>query len=162
MAVVLSRVIVVDEGLYQGSGLVHRWLARIGVQLETNIIRAAPERTGELKAGIRRSEARDSLRIISTSVESTAPHTRYVLGGTAGNGLGYIYTTRGRANIATVGKMLNGVFVPDPPIGLWLVLSDARGGRHLRVHGQRKNNFMAKGYDVTARTHRSLRPFPHT
>jgi hypothetical protein len=40
-------------------------------------------------------------------------------------------------------------------------LSDARDGVHLTVHGQRANNFMAKGYDQTARTHPSLRPFPH-
>lgn len=161
MAFAVERVIVIDEGLYQGTGLVHRWLARIGVSMYHNTLQAAPERSGELKAGIHLSQAREGRRIISVAVESTAPHTMYVIGGTAGNGLGFIYTTRGRANPGTVGRMLNGVFVKDAPRGLWLVLSDARGGRHLRVHGQRKNNFLAKGYDATARVHQSLRSFPH-
>lgn len=161
MPIEVSRVVVVDEGLYVGRGLVNRWFKTIGVSLYANILEAAPERSGELKAGIVQDYGRAGLRILNTTVASTAPHTKYVIGGTAGNGLGYIYTKRGFANIATVGRMLNGEFVKDPPVGLWLHLSDARGGRYLRVRGQRKNNFLAKGYDATARRHRSLRPFPN-
>jgi hypothetical protein len=37
-------------------------------------------------------------------------------------------------------------------------LSDSRDGIHLIVHGQKRNNFMVKGYNATARTHRSLKP----
>lgn len=158
MRVTTTHVIVVDDGLYVGNGLVARWLRGIGHQLYASVIARAPERTGQLRAGIRLDHQREGRRIISATVESTAPHTKYVIHGTAANGLGYIYTTRGRANLPTVGRMLSGEFVVDPPTGLWLILSDARGGRYLRVHGQRANNFLAKGYNDTARTHRSLKP----
>ena len=152
------KVIVIDEGLYVGNGLVNRWLKGIGYSMYGHVFERAPTWSGQLKAGIRLDFGRDGLRILNAVVESTAPHTQYVIGGTVGNGVGYIYSHRGFANRATVGRMLSGEFVKDPPVGLWLILSDARGGRHLRVHGQRANNFLAKGYNDTAKTHRALRP----
>lgn len=154
------HVVVLDEGLYQGNGAVARWISRIGREMHANVVARTPVRSGDLVAGIRRNDERLGLRLLSVAVESTAAHTKYVIGGTVGNGLGYIYTTRGFANRATVGRMLGGEFVDDAPLGLWLVLSDARGGRYLRVHGQRANNFLAKGYNDTAVAHRSLRPIP--
>lgn len=158
MSIEFDHVIVVDDRLYVGNGVVARWLRGIGTELYAHVLARTPERTGALRAGIRLDHQRLGRKIISATVESTAPHTTYVIHGTVGNGVGYIYTTRGRANPTTVGRMLSGEFVVDPPTGLWLVLSDARGGRYLRVHGQRQNNFLAKGYNDTARTHRSLHP----
>lgn len=152
------HVIVVDEGLYVGNGAVARWMRGIGTQLFANVLAVTPQRTGRLRAGLRRTDERLGVRILSTAVESTAPHTGYVIGGTAANGLGLIYSTRGWRNRATVGRIRAGQFVTDLPRGLWMNLSDARGGRHLVVHGQRANNFLAKGYNNTARTHRSLHP----
>jgi hypothetical protein len=152
------HVVVVDEGLYQGNGVVARWMRGIGHQLYANIVLVTPERTGRLRAGLRRTDQRLGVRILSTAVESTAAHTGYVIHGTAQNGVGLIYSTRGWRNRATVGRIRSGQFVSDLPRGLWMVLSDARGGRHLVVHGQRQNNFLAKGYNNTAKTHRALKP----
>lgn len=154
----IVKVIVIDEGLYVGTGLVNRWLKGIGASMYGHVLARTPVRSGRMKAGIRLDYTRDSLRIMNAIVESTDPNTQYVVGGTVGNGLGYIYTKRGFANLATVGRMLGGQFVATAPAGLWLVLSDARGGRYLRVHGQKANNFLAKGYNDTARTHPALRP----
>lgn len=159
MAETLVHVVVVDEGLYHGTGLVHRWLLGVGNRLYQNVVLYAPERSGELKSMIALDFTQGpTLRIIESVVSSNAPHTKYVIGGTAEQGLGYIYTTAGAANPSLVQRMIGGEFIHDLPDGIFLVLSDARGGRHLRVHGQVSNNFLLKGYDRTARTHRALEP----
>lgn len=159
MAEALVHVVVLDEGLYTGTGLVHRWLLNVGNRLYQNIILYAPERSGELRAGIGLDFTQGpNLRILESTVESTAPHTKYVIEGTADQGLGYIYTTEGAGNLSLIARMEGGEFIEDLPDGMFLVLSDERGGRHLKVHGQSANNFLLKGYDRTARTHRSLKP----
>lgn len=161
--------VVHDEGLYQGTGIVSRWFHRIGEASYANIKQAAPVRTGALRAGITLDFNRDGVRILSADVSSTAPHTGYVVRGTAGDGAGLIMSTRAWANKATVGRLrralesgsattIPAALAGDLPIGLWMKLSDARDGLHLVVHGQRHNNFLVKGYNVTARTHRSLKP----
>lgn len=156
------HLIVLDEGLYVGNGLVKRWLTRVGNRLYQNVVMAAPERTGELKAGIELDFGQGpSLRVLDAVVASTAPHTRYVIEGTAAQGAGWIYSTGGMANQPVVASMLAGNIVEQDTSGLWLVIRDGGPKFHLRVHGQRANNFLAAGYNKTARTHRSLHPiFP--
>ena len=157
------HLLVTDESLYVGSGAVHRWLLGVGNRMYQNVVHAAPERTGELKMGIGLDfEQGPSLRILSAVVSSSAPHTKYVIGGTAGNGAGYIYTTRGYANQGAITAYIeSGGRTAKPGEGMWMQLKDVRGGIFLRVHGQRANNFLRAGYDATARTHRALHPiFP--
>jgi hypothetical protein len=158
------RVVVVDEGLYLGTGLVHRWLSRLGNNLYHNIVAEAPERTGELKAGIIPAfvQHEGTLRILSTKVVSTAPHTRFVIDGTAFNGEGYIYSSKAQHNPEILARMLGGERVDETEnAGMWMVIEDGGPRFHLRVHGQKANNFMLAGYDRTARTHPALHPiFP--
>lgn len=164
MAERVVRVVVVDEGLYVGTGEVHRWLARLGNNLYHNIVAEAPERTGELKAGIIPAfvQHEGSLRILSAKVVSTAPHTRYVIEGTAFNGEGYIYSHKGSRNPEIIARIEGGERVSaEENRGMWMTITDGGPRYHLKVHGQKANNFMLKGYDRTARTHPALHPiFP--
>lgn len=164
MAHTSTYVVVVDEGLYVGTGLVHRWLKRVSNTMWHNIVTEAPERSGELKAGIIEDviQHAGSLRILNFEIESTAPHTRYVIDGTAFNGAGYITTSKAAANPEILAEMLSGVRVDEEEnAGMWMVISDGGPKFHLIVHGQEANNFMLAGYNRTSRTHSSLRPiFP--
>lgn len=162
-------VVVTDEGLYIGNGLVNRWFKRMNNSLYHNIVRHAPIRSGELKAGIELDYNQDpiSLRILSGEVVSTAPHTKYVIEGTAGQGADYIYSRGGWASHDRVERLIaqraRGIpFMGAATKGLWLGMNRAYPGKpQLRVHGQRANNFLLEGYNATARTHRSLHPiFP--
>jgi len=155
-----ERVVVIDEGLYVGNGLVHRWMIGVGNRLYQNTVHNAPERTGALKAGITLDFDQDapSLRVLDAVVSSTAPHTPYVIHGTAGGGTGYIYRHPGFES-AVKSRLVGNVGIDTT--GMWMRLSDSRNGLHLRVRGQRPNNFMLAGYNATARTHRALHPmFP--
>jgi hypothetical protein len=165
-----SFVIVHDEGLYQGAGLVSRWFHTIGGETYANVKAAAPVRSGRLKAGVTLNFTRAGRRILSADVASTAPHTGYVIHGTAANGTGYIFSTLGWRRRQTVFRIREALFTGGGrgavreaigrggSEGLWMKLSDSRDGIHLIVHGQKRNNFMVKGYNATARTHRSLKP----
>jgi len=156
------HLVVLDEGMYVGNGVVHRWLIRVGNRLYQNTVIAAPERSGDLKSMIDLDfEQGPGLRVLSAVVSSNAPYTKYVIKGTAHQGTGYIYSTQGYANLGLVERMAAGFRVEEDTTGLWLVIRDGGPKFHLRVHGQRANNFLAEGYNKTARTHRSLHPiFP--
>lgn len=156
------HLVVLDEGMYVGHGVVKRWLTRVGNRLYQNTVLAAPERSGELKSMIDLDfEQGPSLRVLSAVVSSNAPYTKYVIEGTAQQGAGYIYSKAGYANLSLVERMAAGFRVDQDTSGLWLVIRDGGPKFHLRVHGQRANNFLAAGYNRTARTHSSLHPiFP--
>lgn len=160
----ITTVIVVDEGLYVGGGLVDRWFKRMGNNLWHNVVGAAPQRTGVLKSLIDLDFTHEGLRILNCFVSSNAPYSKYVIGGTAENGAGYIYSRAGWAERDFIDDLIGGGGLDLSRkqqfelSELAMVLSDERGGRHLRVHGQRANNFLATGYNRTARTHRALHP----
>lgn len=161
MSLEVTSVVVIDQHLYVGGGLVHRWFSRVGNNMYSNIVGAAPIREGTLKAGITPAHIQHeaTLRVLGFKIESTAPHTQYVLGGTANNGEGYIYSTKGAANPEIVERMLAGERVSEEENeGMWMTIEDGGPKFHLRVHGQKANNFMLEGYNRTARTHRSLHP----
>ena len=157
------HVIVTDDGLYTGTGLVHRWLAGITGSLYRNIFISAPVRTGELRGGLEFNVQREARRVISGYVASTSEHTGYVIHGTGKPGkgrAGWIYRSSNAGDIAAVEARLAGDRDVDTD-GLWMRLSDERNGNHLRVHGQDPNNFMLAGYNRTARRSRALHPiFP--
>lgn len=166
---VTTFVVVTDHHLYVGSGLVSRWFKRMNNNLWHNIVAAAPIRSGTLKAGIDLDYTQDaSLRILGGVVASTAPHTQYVIEGTAEGGAGYIYSAQGWANRSRVERLIYQRDVLGVPFegratrGLWLGMNNPYPGKpQLRVHGQRPNNFLLTGYNRTARTHPALHPiFP--
>jgi hypothetical protein len=78
-------LVMYDERMYQGRGhLVFDW----GVRIENNFVRwakwFAPVRSGELKAGIFGETTRTGPRRLQVIIESTAPHSIYVIKGTQG------------------------------------------------------------------------------
>jgi hypothetical protein len=164
MSIEVERVVVIDQHLYVGGGQVHRWFSRVGNNMYHNIVAEAPIRTGDLKAGITPAliQHEGTLRVLGFKIESTAPHTHYVIDGTAHNGEGYIYSTKSQANPEIRERMLAGERVSEEESrGMWMVIEDGGPKFHLQVRGQRANNFMLAGYNRTARTHRSLHPiFP--
>lgn len=156
----VEAVVIVDQKLYTGTGLVGRWMQGVGNTLWHQTVAAAPQRSGELKTGIGLDFDYDSAgRRVSAEVTSSAPHTMYVLFGTEGIG-GYIYSQGGKSNIATIERMLSGQPAGGDTRGMWLAFTRPYPGKrlHLRVRGQRANNFMLAGYNATARRHRALHP----
>lgn len=160
MRYTVSKVIVVDDHLYAGAGLVHRWLRETSRRVQRYITDAAPRRSGELKGGIAMSTTRVARRVVSGEIESTAPHTMFVLGGTAYQGRRYIYSRAGWANRAQIGRIARRVRQGgEEDRSGWYMRLRGPGPRYaLRVHGQRANNFMLTGYNRAARTSPALRP----
>lgn len=170
--VVFEAIEVHPETLFDGDGVVRRWMVELTSELKTAVqLKAPPNRsrakyrrpsTGALVRSIKGSTARSGpLQDVSVVSVGTA-HAKYVLGGTAAQGVGYIYSTRGFANKALVDRVARrkgGRGKPDEDLhGMFMKLPLNGLGRrlHLRVHGQRANNFLFDGYNEVARAHRAL------
>lgn len=163
MPVELTKVVIIDDHLYTGTGMVHRWLGGITGSIFRNIFIEAPVRSGELRGGLHFDVNRVARRVVQGVVESTAPHTLFVIEGTAAAGEGYIYSSKSQDNPEIRARMLAGERVSEEENeGMWMAIHDGRGPVfHLRVKGQKPNNFMLAGYNRAARSSRSLHPiFP--
>lgn len=169
----LSRVVIVDDGMYHGGGIVIRWVQRVTRKFAREARDFAPRRSGKLKAGIHAGTPRNPLRkVVQGTISSNAPHTMFVLRGTHGpimsdklwalGGPGnpeafrraVIKDSRGRKRLILVpkkGMMMAVGRNPWPPVTPKLIVS-----------GQSANNFMAKAWVTTAAAHPALRgnPFP--
>lgn len=172
MKVVFEAVEVHPQTLFDSDGVVRRWMTELSAEMKTAVKAKAPPnrsravwdrpQTGELQRSIRANTDRSGpLQNVST-VFTTAEHARYVLGGTAFQGLRYIYSEGGWANKETVDaisrRVGRGGRAGDDLQGMYLRLPANGFGRifFLRVHGQRANNFLFDGYNVVARKHRAL------
>lgn len=167
MSAELVFVRVHDRGLFVTGGMVQRWHAGIVASVHGHVIEEVAKitRSGQLMGGIGADTSGAGTHFLTGTVSSSAPHTRYVLFGTAHQGQRYIYSNGGFANKAIVDQMARGKFYPgELTQGWWLKIDEGpsrrTGAYHrgpiLRVHGQKANNFLLKGYNATARTHRSL------
>lgn len=173
---VVVKVVEFDERLYVGNGIVNRWVRRVTFSFQKNAQLEAPVNKravtshggapGALRRGIVADVSHRTPKTLIGRVTSTAPHSLYVLGGTAAQGRRYIYSSFGWANKAQVDliarRVARGGRAGEGTTGFYMRLPPNAGhGRrvfHLRVHGQRANNFLVSGYNRTARTHRALRP----
>lgn len=180
------RTIMYDQKMYLGTGLVGRWMRGITRETEVAVKAHAPPNrsmakhrprpgTGQLMASIySANSSTPSLRIARGEVgvgpvadELTEDYAKFVLGGTAGQGTQYIYSHEGWANKGLVDYMFSGtrraalLKKESGGSGFFMGVRAGAGykpGPRLRVHGQRANNFLQDGYNVVARTHRSLKP----
>lgn len=175
MRVIFEAVEVHPQTLFDSDGDVRRWMTQLSAEMKVSVKAHAPPNrsrarwgtrpgTGELQRSIRADTQRSGpLQNVST-VFTTSDHARYVLGGTAYQGLRYIYTTEGYANKELVDRIASRVArggrAGDGLEGLYMRLPlTGVGGRrrfHLRVHGQRANNFLFDGYNDVARKHPAL------
>ena len=172
-------VVMYDERMYGGTGLVRR---RWADSIEHNFVmwakEEAPERSGELRAGIVGAVARTGPRQLNIFITSTAPHTKYVLKGTTGpimsnrlwafrNRTGLDLPRGGRFPIRQNGFITG--FVPNMDflnanyytmrLRAWPEGGYPHETRALEVSGQEANNFMGRAAAHVARRHSSLRGF---
>lgn len=164
---VLVKTVVFDQSLYVRGGMANRWLAGMTAQFGQFARQAAPEREGTLRAGISTETHQLSVRLIQGTIESSAPHTMYVLRGTTGP----IRTRKGWANGIGEGRSFVMLWRDDPktgrrkrmPVrikGYWMALPPwGEFGKVFadEVSGQAAQNFMATAWKLTARNHKSLR-----
>jgi hypothetical protein len=143
-----ERIVIFDETLYRPGGLVWLYVGRITRKFATEARRAAPVRSGELRAGIRAGTPRKpSLKKVSGTIGSTAPHTMAVLRGTHGPIMSDALWATGGTLTGIPGQKLavgrDRLYPPVTPMS--------------RVAGQRANNFFAVAWVKTAARHPSIR-----
>lgn len=112
------------RGLFRSSGPGGRWIYRVSVEMINAARAEAPSRSGGLKRAHRITRGRGANQYAATfHIENTAEHAEWVHGGTAGNGLGWIYPARGARLRLPAG---NGFPASRPR----------------RVHGQKENPWL--------------------
>jgi hypothetical protein len=173
------------EELFQPGHAVFDWCFEIKEMLENFSKAEAPPRTsrsrwghvgtGFLAANIHADMTRTGPESYDMILNSDAEYSKYVHGGTAGGGTGFIYSSAGWRNRAMVDEMVDArIFFPRGARGglnpalrakgirsLFMTLPPNTGGRfrfHLRVRGQRANPFLVKGYNRTRLLHDGLPP----
>lgn len=180
---VFTAIEIHHEILFQKGHDVHDWADTVGRELKMSALEYAPPRrsrslhghkgTGALAASIGSEVTLVDPDMLSIMLYVDADHAKYVLGGTARNGTGYIYSTAGYANRALVTRLLRRKNTKksawamhekgDLPRGLFMRLPPGPGGTkryHLRVRGQVKNPFMSDAYYVTRLRHSALPLMP--
>lgn len=172
----LVGVVVYDQVMYQGRGhVVYDWAARIERNFTMWAKELAPERSGELRAKISGSVSRTGPRGLTTTIESAAPHSIYVIKGTTGpimsNRMWGFWNNPAFANVP--GGLPRGGRINTSrgivPNMKWLHANGyalrVRAGNGyperfaLAVSGQEANNFMGAAAERVARRHSSLRGF---
>lgn len=157
-------IVVTDTKLFNRTGEVGRWAARVEVAFTAHAVEEAPigsdtgrvnkssanagEPVGSLKAGISGSVNRVGPRQLETIVASSASYSLYVIKGTG--------TIRSKSARDTI----SGQFAPlGPGSGMYIPANPGWGKAKIRqrVRGQSANNFLGRAFDATARTHSSLR-----
>lgn len=164
----IVAVVVTDTKLFNRTGAVGVWSEKIKVAFEAHAVEEAPTGAdtgrinksranaawpvGSLKANISGDVDRVGPRQIVTTISSRAPYSLYVIKGT-----GPIFSKSARipagepgaGQFAELGEG-RGMYIPGNP---------GWGGSKIRQHvrGQKANNFLARAFDATARTHSSLR-----
>lgn len=166
MSAVLTKTVIFDQRMYANTGLVGKWVTKVTFRFTAEARRAAPIRSGELKARINGSTARTGERMFDGYIESGAAHTMYVIGGTstpiyskaawaAGGNLDAAFEIRrvegknGRTREIEVGRR-----------GFWLAVGKRPWPPiqpKFAVAGQRPNNFLFTAWRRTAADHRAIR-----
>lgn len=152
----VDALVIYDSRLYGRTGQVRRWAERVERRFTFNAIQAAPERSGDLRAGIFGNVDRIGPNRLETTIASTADHTMYVLKGTTGPIMSDELWAQGGIDGAIAA-------LPEgEPIRGWMRLRPGNGFGvmfRLEVSGQRPQNFFAEAAAATARRHSSLRGF---
>lgn len=172
----LSAVVIFDETLYKPGGQVHRWMTLLTTHFEEHAIAAAPQRSGDLRAGIHSHAQPVGIRQMEGTIASDAPHTMYVLRGTTGpitnrrmhaNPEGAYSDLWGSIDPVTkkfTRRRIKGVQRKIYTVrnkGYWLAVGRDRLYPPTKIRGsvagQEANNFLFAAWRATARTHPSLR-----
>jgi len=184
----IDTVIISDihpEDLWQTGHLINRWCREINREMEKAMKAEAPPGrstspgpfavrkhvgTGKMRAQIRGKMTKVGGEAISTEIRSHAPYTSYVHGGTAYQGYRFIYSTVGwtplvRKQIETLSasRFRSGTanLLGMDRTGWYMRLPPPGRIYHLRVHGQKANPFMVRGYNLVAARHDALKALPN-
>lgn len=184
------------EELWEPGHVSYDWCAKVTKELEIRTKKTAPGGTpgrshsraynkhkasGDLARAIHAFGHRSGPESFRTVLNSPAPYSAFVHGGTGGaSGSGYIYSTAGYANRAAINRLLkkgplssrsrlqgpSGRFISMKGSGMLMRLplgTSLRATRryHLRVRGQMANAFLVRGWNDTNAAHRfELGEFP--
>jgi hypothetical protein len=172
---VITKIVVFDEGMYHGNGLVGRWMNLITDRFGREARHYAPVRSGQLRDGIFSYAHQIGPRQVQGIIESTSPHTMYVLEGTTGpimSDVGWATQGVGAYRTVTIYRGPGHRFSYTPQEGYtrgtmqranpgFFMRIPAWGGHRtffaLAVSGQAANNFMYRAWRATARDHRAIR-----
>jgi hypothetical protein len=160
----LGPVVIFDEKMYHGTGVVKRWADRLGANFTKNAVLEAPEYTGRMKEEIEGTVTSTGPKQIEATIASNAPYSLYVLKGTTGP----IYSNRAWNTMQATGlsfgqisrkKKSKGQSIGDARRGMFLKFEGYDGKSHTvaSVSGQGANNFLGRAWVKTARTHPSIR-----
>jgi hypothetical protein len=178
---VVTAIEVHPEILFSEGGDVRFWMGRLAQEMSAAVKAKAPPgrsrsiwqrtSTGRLRASVNARLARTGpvQNMVTVEVGRGLDYAVHVLGGTAFQGKRFIYTTRGYAHKAEVDfhaqRQRRGGHVAAETKGKgWYLKLPANGVGsdrrfHLRVKGQRANNFLFDGYNEVARLHEALDTF---
>lgn len=176
----ITAIEVDSTVLFVPTGDVHDWVEKIcrSVQREARVL-CPPGRskrratTRYINKNVLRSTIRSRTRMAGTRLDvgtiSVGPadqgggdYTEYVLGGTGYQGTRYIYSRRGYANKAIIDAVVSrrgiralgvGQVTASDLQGNWVMRFRTDGGRHFRVHGQKRNPFLFLAWNRIARRH---------
>ena len=180
---VLETVVIFDEVLFKPGGQVHRWMTLLTTHFQEHAVAAAPDRSGELRAGIRATARPAGFKQMEGTIASLAPYSLYVLRGTGTPGAGgtiyskKVWKAEGDTSVAYITlwgyedpvtkkfsrRKIPGVRREQHTIGrkgYWMAFGPDEYGPRVIAHsvrGQEANNFLFEAWRATARTHPSLR-----
>lgn len=135
-------LVIYDSVLFNRTGQVRRWADAVERGFVFNAKKAAPSRSGALRAGIWGNVERIGPVHLQTIIQSDSEHTMYVLKGTTGPIMTDRMWEEGERKAM---KLRPGGGYPEQYA--------------FTVEGQFPNNFFEKAAEATARRHPSLRGF---
>lgn len=162
--VVYTSILVYPEVLFNPGHAVDRWFVRTTAELKSAVRARTPVRSGKTRASVTGRSSRIGALQAQGTV-SVGGAAQYVLGGTAYQGRRYIYSNAGWANKAQVDLVARRTAAgqrawgkDESGKGMYMAIRDGGKKYHLRVHGQKANNFLIEGYNDVARVHGALKP----
>lgn len=179
-----------STGLFLPEGEVYDWVEKVtrSVGREARLLcpplrskrttsRYVP--TGRLRASIKTKTRMDGTRLdvgtisVGPAIDPLDKHhhdySTFVLGGTAYQGMRYIYSREGYAHKAIIDAVIGRRGIvniglgqgirPKDMQGRWAMRFRTDGGRHFRVHGQKRNPFLFEAHNKVALRHPSMGQF---
>lgn len=175
---VISVVVIDSTILFAPDGDVHSWMGKITKEIAREARLLAPPtrtmrrsttkyvNTGKLQRSIKALPVtQTSGHVDDGGVRVGTKYYKYVLGGTAHQGMRYIYSDTGwehkaiidaaitRRGVVSMGMMgVEAKWLPPS----WAMRFRTDGARIFRVRGQKRNPFLTSGYNRVANRHGAL------
>jgi hypothetical protein len=150
-------LVMFDEVMYQGHGIVRRWMNAVMANFHAYAFEFCPKRTGNLASTIETSVTTTGPRQVDGVIQAggpQAPYADFVIRGTTGP----IMSDKAFGMQAGFRYDLGpGYLMPLPPGGK-ANGPQYPGGLHYMVSGQTASNFLFRAWAATGRRHRAMAP----